>query len=131
VGVVAVLALGYITVNTIRSEGPGSRGLKAGTRVPPFAAPLALSNLKGDVNIARKANSGSAGKVPACSVRRPDVLNVCELYERGPVVLAFFATRGKQCTRELDVVERVRDPRRSRGRAQPDPAARLAAPRRL
>lgn len=108
VGVVAVLVLAYITVNTISSDGPGSRGLEIGTKVPPFAAPLALSDLEGDVNVARKANSGDAGKVPACSVRRPDVLNVCQLYERGPLVLAFFATRGEQCTRELDALERVR-----------------------
>jgi hypothetical protein len=108
VGVVAVIVLAYITINTISSDGPGSRGLEVGSRVPPFAAPLALSTLEGDVNIARKPNSGDAGKIAACALRGPDVLNVCQLYERGPVVLAFFATRGKQCTRELDTLERVR-----------------------
>jgi hypothetical protein len=108
VGVVAVLLIAYVTVNTISSNGPGSRGLDVGSTVPPFAAPLALSDLDGDVNVARKADSGDAGKVPACSVHGPDVLNVCSLYARRPLVLAFFATRGKQCTRELDTLERVR-----------------------
>jgi hypothetical protein len=108
VGVVAVLLLAYVTVNTIRTNGPGSRGVGVGQRMPPFAAPLALSSLQGDVNVARKPNQGDAGNVPACRLRRPDVLNICHLYEQGPVVLVFMATRGKQCTRQLDVIEHVR-----------------------
>ena len=50
------------------------------------------------VNVATKAGQGDAGNVPACSVRRPDVLNVCALWERGPVVLA--------CRRVVERVER-------------------------
>ena len=46
--------------------------------------------------------------MPACSVRGPEVLNVCQLAERGPVVLAFLATRSGKCTRQLDVLERLR-----------------------
>ena len=107
-GVVLVLGLAYITLNSIRSKGPGSRGVAVGRIAPPFAAPLVAGGLNGDVNVAVKAGQGDAGKVPACSVRGPEVLNLCELYERGPVVLSFFATRGAQCTRQLDVLERVR-----------------------
>ena len=44
----------------------------------------------------------------ACKVRGRDVLNSCELAERGPAVIAFFATRSKRCARQIDVVERVR-----------------------
>ena len=39
-------------------------------------------------------NQGEAGKVPACSVRGPQVLNICQLYEKGPVVLALFVDGG-------------------------------------
>jgi hypothetical protein len=105
---VAVLLLAYVSLNTLRNKGPGSEGLKVGSRLPPFAAPLALGALEGDVNVARKAGQGSAGDHPACSVRGPDILNSCQLGERGPFVLAFVATRGVQCTRELDRLERVR-----------------------
>jgi hypothetical protein len=108
VGVVAVLALTYITLNTLRSHGVGSKGLPVGAQMPPFAAPLADSRLDGDVNVARRADQGAAGKVPACSVRRPDVLNSCLLERRGPVVLAFTATSGSQCVHELDALEQVR-----------------------
>jgi AhpC/TSA family len=107
---VAVVGLGlivYASLNTLRTDSVGSQGLEVGARVPPFAAPLALGSIEGDVNVARKANQGSAGKRPACSVRGAQILNSCELGERGPFVLAFLATRGAQCTRELDRLARV------------------------
>lgn len=105
---VAVVLLAYVSLNTLRSEHVGSQGPKVGSRLAPFAAPLALGGVQGDVNVARKAGQGSAGDKPACSVRGPGILNSCELGERGPFVLAFVATRGAQCTRELDRLERVR-----------------------
>jgi AhpC/TSA family len=103
-----VLLLGWVTFNTLRSRGVGSEGIATGRPMPPFAAPLALSRLQGDVNVARRAGQGDAGARPACAVRGPDVLNVCALYERGPVVLAFLATRGARCVRELDRLQRLR-----------------------
>ena len=108
VGVLVVILLAYITLNSIRTEGPGSRGLEVGDPLPPFAAPLAVSKLNGDANIARKAGSGNEGKVPACSVRGRDIVNVCQLAERGPVVIVFFATKSERCLDQVDLVERVR-----------------------
>jgi hypothetical protein len=108
VGVVVVLLLAYITLNTLRSDGPGSQGLRPGSRLPAFAAPLALSGIDADVNVARRAGQGAAGNRPACTVRGPGILNSCELAERGPVVLAFLATRGAQCTREIDRLQALR-----------------------
>jgi hypothetical protein len=107
VAVVGVALVAYVTVNTLRSDRVSSQGPKVGSKVPPFAAPLALGTLEGDVNVAREPNQGSAGKRPACTVRGPQILNSCQLGERGPFVLAFLATPGKQCTRELDRLARV------------------------
>lgn len=111
VGVVGVLVIALITLNTFRSEGPGSRGITTGGDAPPFAAPLALSALAASddnyVNVAVEAGQGDAGAVPACSVRRPDVLNICALWERGPVVLAFFATRSQKCVQQLDQLDDI------------------------
>jgi hypothetical protein len=98
----------YVSLNTLRSDHVSSRGPKPNSRVPPFAAPLALGDVSGDVNVARKAGEGEAGNRPACSVRGPGILNSCQLAERGPFVLAFLATRGTKCTRQLDVLERAR-----------------------
>jgi hypothetical protein len=108
-GVVVFAVLAYVTVNTLRTDAPGSRGVPANTPLPPFAVPLALSTLSGDANVARESDSGAAGKRPACEVRSPQVLNICQLAERGPVVLAILATRGGgRCERQLDSVDRVR-----------------------
>jgi hypothetical protein len=107
VAIVGLVLVAYVSLNTLRTESVGSQGLKIGAKVPPFAAPLALGAIDGDVNVARKPNQGSAGARPACSVRGPQILNSCQLAEHGPFVLAFLATRGTQCTRELDRLGRV------------------------
>jgi hypothetical protein len=99
VGVLAVLALAYITLNTLGTQKPGSRGVPDGKPLPPFAVPLATSALEGDAQVDPKK---------ACKVRGRDILNSCQLAERGPVVLAFFATRSKRCEQQVDVLERVR-----------------------
>ena len=107
VGVAGVVVVAYITLNTLRTEGVGSRGLAAGTRMPPFAMPLARSRSDADANIATRPDSGPEGARPACTVRGPEILNVCELYERGPVVLAFLVTRSGRCEEQVDVLDRV------------------------
>lgn len=109
VGALVLIAVALISLNTFGDNAGGSSGLKPGTPIPPFAAPLATSDLEGDVNVARKPDSGSAGKRPACDVRGPDVLNSCQLLERGPLVLAFLATRGGDCTGTLDDLQRTHE----------------------
>lgn len=98
VGVLAIVAIAYISLNSLRTEGPGSRGVPAGEKLPRFAVPLALSRLDGDANVSDEA----------CEVRGPDVLNVCELAERGPLVLAFFAEPVERCDEQIDVLDRIR-----------------------
>jgi hypothetical protein len=97
-GVVAVAVIAYISYNSLRTEGPGSRGVAQGRELPAFAVPLATSDLEGDANVSERA----------CDVRGPDVLNVCELAERGPVVLAFFAEPSERCDDEIDLLDRMR-----------------------
>jgi hypothetical protein len=100
-GLLAIVILVLITINTIVTRPNGVKGIEPGHPLAPFAAPLALGRLSGDANVATRANEGGSGRVPACSVRGPQVLNVCELYERGPVVLALFVDAGS-CPRILD-----------------------------
>ena len=107
-GVLVVLILAYIGFNTLRNSGGGSRGIAAGNHLPPFAVPLALSNLNGDANIATRPDEGASGQRPACSVRGPRVLNECQVVSGAPSAIAFLATRGGDCTKQLDVIERVR-----------------------
>jgi hypothetical protein len=108
IGVAVVFGIAYITLNTLRTDAPGSRGVPAGSQMPAFAAPLATSKLEGDANLATKPHQGGQGKRPACTVRGPDIVNSCELAEKGPVVLAFTAARSKTCDRQIDVLQRIR-----------------------
>lgn len=93
-GLLALLILVLITINTVVTKPNGGAGIAPGQRVPPFAVPLALGGLKGDADIANDANEGARGSVPACQERGPQILNVCQLYERGPLVLALFVASG-------------------------------------
>jgi AhpC/TSA family len=95
VGVVAIAGIAYISYNSLTTEGPGSRGVEVGSELPAFAVPLALSDLEGDADM-------------SCEERGEDVLNVCELADRGPVVLAFFAEPIGRCVEQIDVLDRLR-----------------------
>jgi hypothetical protein len=56
--------------------------------------PLATGTVNGDANVATRPGEGSAGQRPACAVRGPGILNICQLYEGAPVVLALFVNSG-------------------------------------
>ncbi|MGH2900815.1 MAG: peroxiredoxin family protein, partial [Solirubrobacteraceae bacterium] len=110
-GIAAILAAGLLVIGSTRPDGPGAVGLPAGSQLPPFAAVRASSDIvcdsdddPCDVNVAASgAHVGSeAGSRPACEVRGPTVLNVCELVERGPLVLGLVATRDAGCVRSFD-----------------------------
>jgi hypothetical protein len=92
--VLGLLILVLIAIDTALTKPTGVAGLQPGRALPPFAVPLATGNLNGDANVATRANDGEAGKRPACSVRGVEILNVCQLYEQGPVVLALFVDDG-------------------------------------
>jgi hypothetical protein len=94
VGLLAVVILALITINTIVTKPHGGSGFAAGESIAPFAVPLALGTLNGDANVATRKGEGQAGAVPACQVRKATVLNVCQLYERSPLVLALFVNGG-------------------------------------
>jgi hypothetical protein len=93
-GLLAVLILVLITINTIVTKPNGVKGLAPGEQLPPFAVPLALGSLNGDADTATRPDEGAAGRVPACKERGPQVLNICQLYEGAPVVLALFVDSG-------------------------------------
>jgi AhpC/TSA family len=93
-GLLALLILVLIAVNSVVRKPNGAKGVEPGHRLPPFAVPLVLGSVNGDANIATRAHEGSAGRVPACTVRGAQIVNVCQLYEQGPVVLALFVDGG-------------------------------------
>jgi hypothetical protein len=106
IGRLTLLAVALLLVALLLGDlgDRGPSGPRPGTTVPDFAAPLATSGADRRVNLLQQPSDG----VPrACDVRGPQVLNVCDLRRR-PFVLAFFATEGERCIRQLDVLDRVR-----------------------
>jgi hypothetical protein len=109
VGVAALVLVLVLLATTIQhGTDQGARGVPDGDPMPPFAVPTATGRLDGDANLATHADEGQAGHVPACEVRGPDVLNGCALADAGPVVLAFFTVRNKECIDQVDVLNRAR-----------------------
>jgi hypothetical protein len=94
VGLLALVIVALITINTIVTKPNGVKGLTPGEQAPPFAVPLALGDLDGDADTATRPNEGAAGRVPACKERGARILNICQLYEGAPVVLALFVDGG-------------------------------------
>jgi hypothetical protein len=106
-GIAFLVLMTVVVLNSLSTEGPGSRGVPEGDRMPAFAAPLAVGGPDADANVATRPDSGSEGAQPACDVRGEGILNVCELWERGPVALAFFATRSQSCLEQVDALDRA------------------------
>ena len=113
-----VALLVVVGVNTLRTHGVSSTGPPVGRPAPRFAAPLALGDVEGDVNVAQHADQGAAGTRPACSVRGAGILNSCDLTRGHPAAIVFFTTGQDRCTGEVDALARA-------GRAAPQ--VRLAA----
>jgi hypothetical protein len=99
-GVVGVLLLALVTINSVSSEGVPSGGPNAGDRLVPFAVPLAAAP-------ARKDEDANVDREQVCDIRGAGVLNLCTLQRRGPVVLALFPTAAEQCRDVLAQLDRV------------------------
>lgn len=96
--------------------GGGTLGLDeqpARWGLPEFAVPAAAGALEGDANIAQ--DDCSAGEVPcpsgsrrspACRVRTPGAIRVCDLFGR-PSVISFWFSKGGDCIDQQDVVSKA------------------------
>lgn len=105
IALLGVLLVAVFTLHTVFGSHKAG-GLKVGEHIPPFAAPLAIGGPPGEVNVATRLNQGAAGKRPACTVRGAGILNVCQLYEHRPLVLALFFSAGS-CPRVLDDLQQL------------------------
>ena len=124
--VVGLLFLAVIvvwTIHSINSHNQGILGLNKSSTDEPlaeFAVPVAASNLEGDANIAQDDCESDhlpcpadQRRTPACEVRGPNVIRVCDYFNL-PLVISFWFTRGGNCEDQQDVVSAVS--RRYRGR---------------
>ncbi|MGH2835052.1 MAG: hypothetical protein ACRDLT_01270 [Solirubrobacteraceae bacterium] len=94
-GIGLVLVLAFSVVMYLAPSRHGHPGVRAGQRMHRFVAPLATSDLNVPANTSPRCE-------PAHPARRG--LNVCD---RGPLVLAFFATDGRQCVKAVTALQRL------------------------
>lgn len=105
VGLVVLLILAYISLNTFRTSGLGG-GIRENALLPPFAVPALTGTLDGDANIL-PGTRRRGGHTPACAVQITGALNFCRLAAGRPVVLAFAAVKDGDSIRQLDTMQRV------------------------
>lgn len=107
-GIAAAILLAVVVVWGFTNDGIESGGPSAGNELAPFAVPLAASSLDGDANVATEEGQDQLGPKPACEVRGPEILNICEESEMGPVVLALFPADADRCRAVLRQMQRIK-----------------------
>lgn len=123
VGLIFAAVIVIAAINTLGSKDEGTLGLDELEKrwpLPEFAVPRADGLLEGDANLAQDdcetADTpcpSSARRQPACRISTPGALRVCDYFDR-PLVLAFWFSRGGNCSEQQDVVNQVYE--RYRGR---------------
>jgi len=115
-GLIFAAVIAVAVVHTLGGSDEGTLGLdelRARWPLPEFAVPAAAGTLEGDANVAQDdcasaqvpCPAGSRRK-PACRIRTPGAIRVCDLFDR-PLVLSFWFSRGGNCVGQQDVVSQV------------------------
>ncbi len=114
VGVLFAAVILIALLNTVGNEDEGTLGLDEVAKrwpLPEFAVPLALGGLEGDANVAQDDCETSqtpcppeARRTPACAIRSPGAIRVCDLFDR-PLVLSFWFSTGGNCVNQQDAVD--------------------------
>jgi hypothetical protein len=115
-GLIFAAIIAIAAINTLEHGEEAILGLnKLGARwsLPEFAVPRANGPLEGDANVAQDDCEtaqtpcpGSARRRPACRIRTPAAIRVCDFFDR-PLVISFWFSRGGNCVEQQDVVDRV------------------------
>ena len=116
VGLIFGAVILIAVVHTLRGGDEGTLGLdevEARWALPEFAVPRAVGPLEGDANVAQDDCETSqdpcpdgARRTPACRIRTPGAIRVCDYFDR-PLVISFWFSRGGNCVAQQDVVDRV------------------------
>ncbi len=118
VGIAFLIVIVIATANTLRTRDDGILGTSEADRgepLPEFAVPELLGSQEGDANVFQDDCETGANPCPsdeshnpACRVDLPEVIRVCDLFDR-PLVISFWFTGGADCLPTQDVVDRVAD----------------------
>ena len=116
VGAAFLAVIVVAIVNTIGTRDDGILGVSAterGEPLPEFAVPKLLGSTEGDANVFQDDCESAANpcpaddrRTPACQVELPQVIRVCDLFDR-PLVLSFWFTEGADCLPTQDLVDEL------------------------
>jgi hypothetical protein len=117
VGLVFLALIVVAVISKIGEGGEGILGLEHRPErwpLPEFAVPDAAGQLEGDANIAQDDCSTSQlpcpegdRRTPACQVRVPGSIRVCDLFDRPSVISFWFTKGGSNCVTEQDAVQQA------------------------
>jgi hypothetical protein len=116
VGLIFAAVIAIAAINTLGSKDEGTLGLdelESRWPLPEFAVPRADGAREGDANLAQDDCEtaetpcpSSARRQPACRISTPGAIRLCDYFDR-PLVLAFWFSRGGNCSEQQDVVSQV------------------------
>lgn len=96
IGIFGIVLVIVISVIMFATHGVSSAGVQPGQKLINFAAPVATSNLVGDVNLQKPCALGYFGD---------RAVNTCLLERRGPIVLGFFVPGVGNCEQAIDAMQ--------------------------
>jgi AhpC/TSA family len=96
IGIFGIVLVIVISVVEFATHGVSNAGVQPGHPLIQFAAPIATSNLVGDVQMNDPCRFGDFGG---------RAINTCVLEKRGPLVLGFFVPGVTVCEREVDTLQ--------------------------
>ena len=114
VGLLFLVLIGVATLHTLNGGGEKILGLDEQPPrwpLPEFAVPAAAGTLEGDANVYQD-DCGSSSlpctepRVPACRIKTPGAIRVCDLFDR-PLVISFWFGTESDCERQQNVVSEV------------------------
>ena len=123
VGIAFLALIAIAAFNTFRSEEGGllgAGGAEPGTELPEFAVPELIGGADADANVFQNGCETSerpcpadARRTSACAVDLPNVIRVCDLFNR-PLVISFWFSDPDDCPPTQDHVDAAA--RRYRGK---------------
>ena len=118
VGIAFVVLIAYATYNTVTNDDDGLLGAEEGERgraLAEFAVPDVRGTVEKDANVfqddcetAENPCPEDAQRVPACRIDVPEVLRVCDYFDR-PLAISFWFTGGADCLPEQDAFDAAAD----------------------
>ena len=115
VGLIFVAIVAVALIHGVPGGGDtlGLEGQPPRWALPEFAVPAAAGGLEGDANVSQDDCAAAAlpcpsdrRRLPACQIRTPGAIRICDFFGR-PSLISFWFSKGGDCVDQQDVLSRV------------------------